>query len=121
MLPGEENASSRAVRRKIGFIVESLERRVLSSASCSEHGWPDETDSILRGRRPSSTVETFSLRNGRLDAESTGELRAAEANLPRSTALCREIKDEFRLATCDGPPDYTYQAVYTEATALLGT
>ena len=32
----------------------------------------------------------------------------------------REYAEEsHRLATCDGPPDYTYHAAYTESAALL--
>jgi len=35
-------------------------------------------------------------------------------------AIAKEHAQEaHRLATCDGPPDYTYKAAYEEATALL--
>jgi hypothetical protein len=35
------------------------------------------------------------------------------------TAVRHHAAEAQRLATCDGPPDYTYQAAYAEATALL--
>jgi tetratricopeptide (TPR) repeat protein len=34
-------------------------------------------------------------------------------------ALREHAEEALRLATCDGPPDYTYKAAYDEATALL--
>jgi tetratricopeptide (TPR) repeat protein len=34
-------------------------------------------------------------------------------------ALREHATEALRLATCDGPPDYTYKAAYDEATALL--
>jgi hypothetical protein len=36
-----------------------------------------------------------------------------------ATALREHATEALRLATCDGPPDYTYKAAYDEATALL--
>jgi len=36
-----------------------------------------------------------------------------------ATALREHAEEALRLATCDGPPDYTYKAAYDEATALL--
>jgi tetratricopeptide (TPR) repeat protein len=36
-------------------------------------------------------------------------------------AARRHAEQAHRLATCDGPPDYTYKAAYDEATALLAT
>ena len=32
----------------------------------------------------------------------------------------RHAAEAHRLATCDGPPDYTYHAAYAEAESLLG-
>ena len=55
-------------------------------------------------------------------------LQGADAHLELAKlALAREDKatakehaqEAHRLATCDGPPDYTYHAAYTEAVALL--
>lgn len=34
-------------------------------------------------------------------------------------SLREHATEALRLATCDGPPDYTYKAAYDEATALL--
>ncbi len=36
-----------------------------------------------------------------------------------TNALREHATEALRLATCDGPPDYTYKAAYDEATALL--
>ncbi|HXJ40109.1 MAG TPA: hypothetical protein VNH18_12600 [Bryobacteraceae bacterium] len=36
-----------------------------------------------------------------------------------ANALGHHATESLRLATCDGPPDYTYKAAYHEATALL--
>jgi tetratricopeptide (TPR) repeat protein len=36
-----------------------------------------------------------------------------------ATTLRHHSTEALRLATCDGPPDYTYKAAYDEATALL--
>ncbi|MBI4659656.1 MAG: hypothetical protein HY735_12520 [Verrucomicrobia bacterium] len=36
----------------------------------------------------------------------------------RETAL-HHAAEAKRLATCDGPPDYTYKAAYDESVALL--
>ena len=55
-------------------------------------------------------------------------LQGADAHLELAKlALARGDKDAARehaqkakdLATCDGPPDYTYKAAYDEACALL--
>jgi len=37
-------------------------------------------------------------------------------DIPAAVEHARKAKD---LATCDGPPDYTYKAAYDEACALL--
>jgi tetratricopeptide (TPR) repeat protein len=53
-------------------------------------------------------------------------LQGADANLVLANiAKDPETKEHhareaLRLATCDGPPDYTYKAAYLEASALLG-
>ena len=55
-------------------------------------------------------------------------LQGADARLELAKlALARDdkpaaldhAKEARRLATCDGPPDYTYKAAYDEAGALL--
>lgn len=65
----------------------------------------------------------------RLIAERSGfVLQGADAHLELAKlalaggdkALAKEHATEARkLATCDGPPDYTYKAAYDEAGALL--
>ena len=44
--------------------------------------------------------------------------RLALARGDKATAK-EHAQEAHRLATCDGPPDYTYHAAYTEASALL--
>jgi tetratricopeptide (TPR) repeat protein len=44
------------------------------------------------------------------------ELAQARGDVP---AAREHAAEALRLATCDGPPDYTYKAAYDEATALL--
>ena len=44
--------------------------------------------------------------------------KLALARGDKSTAL-EHAQEARRLATCDGPPDYTYEAAYDEAGALL--
>lgn len=45
--------------------------------------------------------------------------KLARARGDQATAL-EHAKEARRLATCDGPPDYTYKVAYDEAGALLG-
>jgi tetratricopeptide (TPR) repeat protein len=45
-------------------------------------------------------------------------LAGARGNL---AAARRHAEEAHRLATCDGPPDYTYKAAYEEAAALLAS
>jgi tetratricopeptide (TPR) repeat protein len=46
------------------------------------------------------------------------ELARARGDLPTAREHAAEA---LRLATCDGPPDYTYKAAYHEATVLLAS
>ena len=48
-------------------------------------------------------------------------LELARLSLARGDkAIAKEHAEKaHRLATCDGPPDYTYKAAYDEASALL--
>jgi len=44
--------------------------------------------------------------------------KLARARGDKSAGL-RHAKEALRLATCDGPPDYTYKVAYDEATRLI--
>jgi tetratricopeptide (TPR) repeat protein len=56
-----------------------------------------------------------------------GDLKSQVPDSPSALALARDERDAarqhaqqaHRLATCDGPPDYTYHAAYAESAALL--
>jgi tetratricopeptide (TPR) repeat protein len=78
-------------------------------------GAPDEA------RRLAEEALVITERSGYVLQGADARLELAKLALARgdqATAL-EHAKEARRLATCDGPPDYTYKAAYDEAGALL--
>lgn len=79
-------------------------------------GAPDEA------RRLAEEALLITERCGYVLQGADARLELAKLALVRGdrAAALEHAKEARRLATCDGPPDYTYKAAYDEAGALLG-
>jgi hypothetical protein len=80
-------------------------------------GSPDEA------RRLAEDALTITERCGYVLQGADAHLVLAQLALARGdrTETQEHAQQARTLATCDGPPDYTYYAAYTEACALLKT
>ena len=78
-------------------------------------GAPDEA------QRLAEEALVITERSGYVLQGADAHLELAKLALARSdkSAALDHAKEARRLATCDGPPDYTYKAAYDEAGALL--
>jgi tetratricopeptide (TPR) repeat protein len=78
-------------------------------------GAPDEA------RRLAEEALVITERSGYVLQGADANLELAKLALARGdkAAALEHAKEARRLATCDGPPDYTYKAAYDEAGALL--
>jgi tetratricopeptide (TPR) repeat protein len=78
-------------------------------------GAPDEA------RRLAEEALLITERSGYVLQGADARLELAKLALDRGDkdAALEHAKEARRLATCDGPPDYTYKAAYDEAGALV--
>jgi len=110
ILPGGLQPDALILNRNAADILIDLAR--LRAAT----GAPDEA------RRLAEEALLITERSGYVLQGADAHLELAKLALARgdkATAL-DHAKEARRLATCDGPPDYTYQAAYDEAGALVG-
>jgi Flp pilus assembly protein TadD len=78
-------------------------------------GAPDEA------RRLAEEALLITKRSGYVLQGADAHLELAKLALARGdkSAALEHAREARRLATCDGPPDYTYKVAYDEAGALL--
>lgn len=80
-----------------------------------------ETAALHEARRLAEEALVIAERSGDVLQGADAHLVLAQLAKDRGdkNALRHHATEALRLATCDGPPDYTYKAAYDEATALL--
>jgi len=80
-----------------------------------------DTDAPDEARRLAEEARGIAERSGFVLQGADAHLELARLALARGDqATAKEhAEGARRLATCDGPPDYTYKAAYDEADALL--
>jgi len=79
------------------------------------------TDAADEAQRLATEALVITERSGYVLQGADAHLELAKLALARGdkAAALEHAKEARRLATCDGPPDYTYKAAYEEAGALL--
>jgi tetratricopeptide (TPR) repeat protein len=79
------------------------------------------TGALVEGQRSAEEALVITERCGYVLQGADAHLVLAQLAKDRGDAkfLRHHATEALRLATCDGPPDYTYRAAFDEATALL--
>jgi hypothetical protein len=78
------------------------------------------------GSNPTGSLSAFNAQHIKIDPPTEPRKQNAHLKLAKlararndKPAALEHAREAHRLATCDGPPDYTYKAAYDEAAALL--